>query len=214
MGPPGAGKGTQAARLARQEGLGRISTGDLLRAATQAGSDLGRVAEGYMTRGELVPDSLMLALVAEELDRPACARGAVYDGFPRTIEQAQGLERILAERGEAVDQVLVIEVPEEELVRRMAGRRVCQNCGKLYHISFDSAGEKDVCEGCGGRLVQRADDRPETIQRRLKVYRQETEPVLGYYEERTGVTPVRGDGEIDEVAAAIRSRLVTVETGA
>ncbi|MFN2420718.1 MAG: adenylate kinase [Gemmatimonadota bacterium] len=213
MGPPGAGKGTQAGRLATEEGLCRISTGDLLRAAVQAGSELGRVAEGYMTRGELVPDELMLDLVAEELNRPACAAGAVYDGFPRTIEQARALDRILEERGEGVDQVIVIEVPEGELIRRMSGRRVCQNCGKLYHISLLSAGERAVCEGCGGPLVQRADDRPETIQRRLSVHRQETEPVLAYYNERTGVSAVRGDREIDDVAAAIR-RLVTVESGA
>lgn len=214
MGAPGAGKGTQAERLAAAEGRCRISTGDLLRAAVGEGSDLGKLAEGYMTRGELVPDALMLDLVAEQLERPECDRGAVYDGFPRTVDQARGLEAILEARGEVVDQVVLIDVPEERLVERLAGRRVCKNCGKLYHISFDPPRQAGVCDVCGGELVQRKDDRPETIRRRLAVHRRETEPVLAFYAQRPGVTVVSGDRGIEEVAASIRRRLAAVESGA
>ena len=214
MGPPGAGKGTQAARLAEQEGLCRISTGDLLRAAVKAGSDLGRVAGEIMGRGELVPDDVMLDLVAEQLDQPACAGGAVYDGFPRTVAQARGLEELVAGRGETVDRVIRIEVGETELIRRISGRRVCQNCGKLYHLSFDPPRKDGVCDACGGTLIQRADDRPETVQRRLAVHREETEPVLAFYQERPGVTVVPGDREIEEVAASIRRLLDAVGSGA
>jgi adenylate kinase len=214
IGPPGAGKGTQATRLAAEQGLCRISTGDLLRAAAQAGSDLGRLAEDFMARGELVPDELILDLVAEELGRPGCAGGAVYDGIPRTVDQARGLAGILGEHGEAVERVIVIEVPESEIVRRLAGRRVCKNCEKLYHIGFAPPKVEGVCDACGGELIQRHDDRPETIQRRLAVYREQTEPVLAFYAERPGVTAVPGDRAVDEVAASIRHRLTAVGSGA
>lgn len=210
MGPPGAGKGTQAERLAHREGLCRVSTGDLLRAAVQAGSELGRSAERVMAKGELVSDEVILGLVSEALERPECSKGAVYDGFPRTVEQARGLDELLAGRGEKVDGVIVIEVPEEEILRRLSGRWVCQKCGKLYHYSLGSIGPDAVCEACGGRLTQRADDRPETIQRRLAVYREETEPVLAYYEEKPGITTVRGDRSIDEVAESIRRHVAAV----
>lgn len=210
MGPPGAGKGTQAERLATVEGLCRISTGDLLRAAVQEGRELGRQAERIMARGELVPDDVILDLVAEELDRQACSGGAVYDGFPRTLEQARRLDGLLQARGERVQAVLVIEVPEEEILRRLTGRRVCKNCGKLYYIGLDRPGQEGLCEACGGPLVQRADDQPETIQRRLAVYGEETEPVLAHYEERPGITLIRGDREVEDVADSIRLRLLAV----
>lgn len=213
MGPPGAGKGTQASRLAARYGLCRIATGDLLRAAQAAGTELGREAGARMKAGELVPDDVILEIVAEELDRPGCAGGAVFDGFPRTVAQAEGLERLLAERGEALERVLAIEVPEEEIVRRLSGRRVCETCGKLYNISFGSL-TSDRCEACGGALVQRADDRPETIRRRLAVYREETEPVLAWYAGpgRPDVIPVRGDQPIEAVESTIRQHLDAVES--
>ena len=137
MGPPGAGKGTQASRVAEDGGMCKISTGDLLREAVAAGTELGRKADATMKAGELVSDDVILGLVDEVLDRPECSGGAVFDGFPRTVDQAQGLERLLTERGESLEQVLIIEVPEAEIVRRISGRRVCKSCGKLYHISFD-----------------------------------------------------------------------------
>ncbi len=214
IGPPGAGKGTQAARLAADRGLCRISTGDLLREAIHAGSELGRLADGYMSQGELVPDDVILDLVTEVLGRSACAGGAVYDGFPRSLGQAEGLDRILEAGGERVDTVLEIDVPEEEILRRLAGRRVCKKCGKLYHISFGPPRVQGRCDVCGGELVQRPDDRPETIQRRLAVYRQTTAPVLAYYGERPGVTVIRGDAPVDEVATAIRRELAAVGSDA
>lgn len=207
MGPPGAGTGTQASRLADSEGICKISTGDLLREAVAESSELGREAEGYMKAGELVPDDLILGLVDEVLDRPVCETGAVFDGFPRTVEQAEGLGRSLQKRGESLDRVMVIEVPEDELVARLSGRRVCKSCGKMYHIRFDPPRVEERCDECGGELVQRPDDRPETIKRRLAVYEEETQPVREHYERRVGVTVIDGDRGIDEVAAEIRRRL-------
>ncbi len=213
MGAPGAGKGTQASRVASDEGLCRIATGDLLRAALAAGTPLGRQAESYMKAGELVPDDVILCMVDEELDRGPCASGAVFDGFPRTVEQARGLGRLLENRKAGLDRVLVIEVPEEEIVRRLSGRRVCQSCEKLYNKGFDPPRVEGRCDACGGDLVQRPDDRPETIRRRLAVYREETQPVIEFYERETSVpvTEIDGDRSIDEVAAAIRHQLEEVE---
>lgn len=213
MGAPGVGKGTQASRLAADQGLCRIATGDLLRAALAAGTPLGREAEGYMKTGELVPDEVVLEMVDEELDRGTCRAGAVFDGFPRTVEQARGLERLLAAREATLDLVLVIEVPVEEIVRRLSGRRVCQNCEKLYHLEFGPPRVEGRCDACGGNLVQRPDDRPETVRRRLAVYREETQPVIDFYERETPVpvTEIDGDRPIDEVAVAIRRRLEKVE---
>jgi adenylate kinase len=216
MGPPGAGKGTQSVRVARDEGLCRISTGDLLRAALDAGTPLGQQAESYMKAGELVPDDLMLGLVDEELDRKTCSDGAVFDGFPRTVQQAQGLGRLLEKRGAAIDQVMVIEVPEGEIVRRLSGRRVCESCEKLYHLSFGPPRQEGRCDACGGELKQRPDDQPETVRRRLAVYSEETQPVIDYYQRDAstslaGVTMIDGDDSIEDVASAIRDRLSHVE---
>lgn len=207
MGPPGAGKGTQASRVAEQGGLCKISTGDLLRAAVAAGSELGRKAEQTMKAGELVSDDVILGLVDEVLDRPECSEGAVFDGFPRTVEQAEGLQGLLSDRGATLDQVLIIEVPEAEIVRRLSGRRVCKKCGKLYHISFDPSQKDGVCDACGRELVQRPDDQPETIARRLTVYDEETAPVREHYAATTGVTAIDGDQPIDAVSEAIRREL-------
>jgi len=211
MGPPGAGKGTQASRVAEAGGMCKISTGDLLREALAAGTELGKRAERTMKAGELVSDDVILGLVDEVLERPACAGGAVFDGFPRTVEQARGLEELLERRGETLDRVVVIEVPEDEIVRRLSGRRVCKTCGKLYHISFDPPRQEGVCDACGGELVQRPDDQPETIARRLAVYREETAPVREYYAGTTGVTGIDGDQPMDEVAATIRRELAPAD---
>lgn len=213
MGPPGAGKGTQASRVASERGLCRISTGDLLRAALAEGTPLGHQAQSYMEAGNLVPDDVILSMVAEELDREACRQGAVFDGFPRTVEQVRGLQRLLEERNARLERVLVIQVPEEEIVRRISGRRVCQNCEKLYHMSFDPPAAEGLCDACGGELVQRPDDRPDTIRRRLAVYLEETQPVIEFYERETSVpvTEIDGDRPIDEVAGVIRRELEAVE---
>jgi adenylate kinase len=213
MGPPGAGKGTQASRVAAERGLCRIATGDLLRAALAEGTPLGRQAKGYMEAGNLVPDDVILGMVAQELDREACRAGAVFDGFPRTVPQVQGLGRLLEERGERLERVLVIVVPVEEIVARISGRRVCQTCEKLYHMSFDPPKVEGRCDACGGELVQRSDDRPDTIRRRLAVYLEETQPVIEFYERETSVpvTAIDGDRPIDEVADVIRRELEAVE---
>jgi adenylate kinase len=160
-----------------------------------------------MKAGELVSDDVILGLVDEVLDRPECVGGAVFDGFPRTVDQARGLEKLLSKRGESLDQVLIIEVPEAEIVRRISGRRVCKKCGKLYHTSFDPSRREGVCDACGGELVQRPDDQPETIARRLAVYGEETAPVREYYAGTTGVSAIDGDQPMDEVAQAIRREL-------
>lgn len=207
MGPPGAGKGTQASRLAEAEGICKISTGDLLREAVAEGSELGKKAEGIMQAGELVPDDLILDLVDDVLDRPACEGGAVFDGFPRTVEQAEGLESLLEKRGESLDRVMVIEVPDDELIARLSGRRVCKECGRMYHLRFDPPREEGRCDACGGELAQRPDDRPETIERRLSVYEEETRPVRDWYEARGDVTAIDGDRPIEAVSAAIRDEL-------
>ena len=207
MGPPGAGKGTQASRVAEEGGMCKISTGDLLREALAAGTELGRKAEKTMKAGELVSDDVILGLVDEVLDRSECSGGAVFDGFPRTVDQARGLERLLAQRGETLDQVLIIEVPETEIVTRLSGRRVCKTCGKLYHISFGPSRQEGVCDACGGELVQRPDDAPETITRRLAVYAEETAPVREHYAATVGVTAIDGDQPIDAVTEAIRREL-------
>lgn len=213
MGPPGAGKGTQASRVAAERGLCRIATGDLLRAGLADGTPLGHRAKSYMEAGNLVPDDLILGMVAQELDREGCRAGAVFDGFPRTVEQVVGLGRLLEERGEKLARVLVIEVPEEEIVRRISGRRVCQNCEKLYHMSFDPPKVEGRCDACGGELVQRPDDLPDTIRRRLAVYLEETQPVIEFYERETAVpvTAIDGDRPIDKVADVIRRELEAVE---
>lgn len=216
MGAPGAGKGTQAAQLAEDWALCRISTGDLLRSAVAAGTPLGQRAEAVMAAGDLVSDDLILELVEEELGREACAGGAVFDGFPRTLEQAMGLGRLLERRGCTVEQVVVIEVPDTEIVRRLSERRVCESCEKLYHLSFDPPGDDGRCTACGGGLRRRPDDEPETVFRRLDVYREQTQPVIEYYANegsasQAGVVKIDGNRSIDEVAEEIRERLAVVE---
>lgn len=203
MGPPGAGKGTQGELLSRGTGVPRLSTGDMLREARRRGTELGRRAASYMEAGELVPDDLILGLIDERLDRPGAGDGFILDGFPRTVAQAEGLAELLEGRDESLDAVVVLRVPEEELVRRLAGRRVCEECGEVTR-----AGAGPECPECGGRLVQRRDDRPETVRRRLQVYREETRPVLRWYRESdVRVVDVDGTGSVEEVHRDLRGRL-------
>lgn len=203
LGPPGAGKGTQAQRAAPRWGVPWIATGDMLREAVAAGSPLGRQAKAYLERGELVPDEVVISLVAERLDRDDTRKGFVLDGFPRTVAQARALGRLLAERGVALDRVLDLEVGEEELVRRLSGRRICGRCGACSHVQVSPPKAAGRCDRCGGELIQREDDRPETVRRRLAVYRTETRPLVEHYRAQGLLETIPGEGTVEEVFRAV-----------
>lgn len=203
MGPPGAGKGTQAQRLASELGIAHIATGDLFRAAVSQGTPLGQEAKKYLDAGQLVPDEVTVGMVRERLREPDCRAGFLLDGFPRTVPQAEALEKILEELGTSLDAVLDIQVPEEKLVARLTGRRVCRQCGANYHLLFSPPKTVGVCDRCGGELYQRSDDTEETVRQRLEVYRQQTAPLLDYYGERGLLRKVDGDQEVEKVFEAI-----------
>ncbi|MFW6192508.1 MAG: adenylate kinase [Gemmatimonadota bacterium] len=204
MGPPGAGKGTQGDRLAEEAGVPRYATGDMLREARRRGTGLGERAAEFMDAGELVPDEVVLGIVRDVLASRRASDGFVLDGFPRTREQAEGLASILDRQGVSLDAVVYLDVPEEELVRRLSSRRVCSECGA---VGRDADGGS--CDECGGDLEQREDDRPGTVRRRLEVYRERTEPVLEWYRNaaEVAVETVDGTGTVDEVASRLRERL-------
>jgi adenylate kinase len=210
MGPPGAGKGTQAKRIAGRLNACHVSTGDLFRIAVSQGTTLGKKAEEYMTRGELVPDDVVVGIVKERLALPDCAGDVVLDGFPRTVAQAEALEAILEELGMKIDAVISLEVPEEVLVERAIGRRVCGSCGASYHMVFDPPPPGGRCT-CGAELRQRKDDTEETVSNRVRVYERETQPLLGFYGKRGYLRRVDGTGTIDDVSYAIVKALGTVE---
>jgi adenylate kinase len=202
MGPQGAGKGTQADIIGPRLGLAKLSTGDLFREAIAADSPLGREIKGPYDRGELIPDDLTLGLVEERLealDDDPDVRGALFDGFPRTRAQAEGLDAVLAKRGERIDAVVEISVPRDVLIARMAGRRVCPNCGATYHVEFNPPKVEGICDRCGHQLIQRDDDTPEAIGRRLDLYDEKTAPLLAFYEERGLLRRVSGEQSIDKV---------------
>lgn len=207
LGPPGAGKGTQAKRLAERLSLPHVSTGDILRDAANAGTPLGLEAKRYMNDGRLVPDSVIVGLVEERLARPDAARGFILDGFPRTVGQAEALDAMLARHGTPLDAVVQIAVPREELVRRLAGRRVCAACGTMYHVSLGPPRRDGRCDSCDGELVQRDDDREETITRRMEVYERETAPLVARYRAAGLLREVSGTGARDEVLGRITGAL-------
>ena len=210
LGPPGAGKGTQAQRLVDDFGLPYYATGNILRDAVQVGSELGREAKQYMERGQLVPDDLICGVIAERLDSGDALDGFLLDGFPRTIGQAEMLERALDERGRSLTAVLLIEAPDEEVIRRLSGRRTCLKAGHVYHVEFDPPGTEGVCDQDGSRLVQRDDDKPETIRKRLLEYHQQTEPLIAWYGERGLVRRFDGTLPPDDVHSRIRATLATL----
>jgi adenylate kinase len=204
FGPPGAGKGTQGTMLAETRGMLKISTGDILRDGARAGTVLGIEARKYMDAGELVPDPVILGLVREAIEAAPAANGFIMDGFPRTIPQAEGVDAMLAEIGRPVDSVIVLDVDDEELVKRLSGRRSCPNCGSVFNLFSDPPQKDELCDRCGAALVQRADDRRETVVRRLAVYKQQTAPIIAYYQQRgVPVEHIAGDRPIDEVQANI-----------
>jgi adenylate kinase len=204
LGPPGAGKGTQARELAQAWRVPQIATGDILREAVAAGTPLGHEAKRYMDQGALVPDDVIVAVVKERLARPDARRGFVLDGFPRTIGQAEALTQILKELGPELDAVVYFNVPEAELLRRLTGRRVCRQCGSTFHMVSAPPAKPGVCDRCGGPLYQREDDSEATVANRLRVYERQTAPLLDYYRDRGLLRSVRGDGTMAAVGAAIR----------
>lgn len=205
LGPPGVGKGTQATRLADTVGWEHVSTGDLLRAARRDGSELGKKAQGYMDAGELVPDELILGLVRDHLKGIAPEAGILFDGFPRTVAQAEGLDGVLRGVYRRVDRVVVFEASEEELVRRLSGRRSCPKCGGVFNVHFTPSKVEGKCDRCGGDMVLRADDEPDTVRRRLVVYREQTEPLIEWYEGTDSpVHRVDAEQSVDLVHQAFR----------
>ena len=199
MGTPGAGKGTQAKLLASRFGACHISTGDVLREAVRGGSKLGLEAKRYMEQGLLVPDDVVIGIVAERLDGADCKGGFLLDGFPRTVAQAKALDALLSRRGQPLGGVLLIALPREDALKRLAGRRVCEQCGAMFHSSFDPPAQPDRCDRCGGRLVQRADDREETVRHRMEVYARETAPVLEHYRAAGLLCEIDGTGSREDV---------------
>ncbi len=209
LGPPGVGKGTQGALLTESFGWERIATGDLLRGARRDGTELGRQAQSYMDAGNLVPDELIVALVREHLKKLPPERGVVFDGFPRTLAQAEALDQVLPEVGRKVDAVLLLEAPADVLVKRLSGRRSCPQCERIYNIHFDPPVTEGTCDECGARLIQRKDDLPDTVRHRLSVYRDQTRPLVTHYEEgSTPVLRIEGDRKLEHVTRAIRRSLV------
>jgi adenylate kinases len=207
MGPPGAGKGTQAALIVDKYHIPHISTGDMFRAAVKEGTPLGLEAKRYMDAGGLVPDSVTIGIVKERLAKPDCKAGFILDGFPRTLEQAAALDGTLLALGIKLSGVLNIAVPDAELVRRATGRRICKGCGATYHVEFNPPVSPAKCDKCGGEIYQRADDTEATVAKRLAVYQAQTQPLIGYYREKRLYTEVDGRQPIEEVFAAIETSL-------
>jgi adenylate kinase len=210
FGPPGAGKGTQADRLRQDFQLPFISTGEMLRSNVKEGTELGREAKRYMDAGELVPDELMVKMAAERLQEPDAQDGFILDGFPRTIEQAKALDKQLSELGRRVTAALLVDVPDEEVIRRLSGRRVCVKAGHNYHVEFDPPKHEGVCDQDGSRLIQRDDDKPEVVKNRLKVYHDQTEPLVDYYDEQGLMRRIDGTRDPTDVHAHIRAVIATL----
>jgi len=204
FGPPGSGKGTQASLLKEKYGLVHIATGDILREAVSNKTEVGLKAKSYMDRGELVPDDVVIAIVKDKLQSIGEA-GFILDGFPRTIAQAGALDRVLFDLGKPLDAVVNLQVDEEELVRRLSGRRVCPSCGEPYHVDSKPPKIEEVCDKCGTALLHREDDKPEAIRNRLRVYREQTEPVLDYYASKSILKNINAVGDIEQVASRIAS---------
>jgi adenylate kinase len=204
LGPPGAGKGTQARELAREWGVPHVATGDMLREAMTAGTPLGREAKQFYDRGELVPDDVILKMVAERFQRPDAAQGFILDGFPRTIAQADGLGAMLDALGQKVGAVIYFDVAEPELVRRLTGRRLCRKCQTPFHVVSAPPKRVGVCDSCGGDLYQRVDDSEATVRNRLEVFERQTAPLLDYYRRRGVLRTVSGEGSVDRIRQDLR----------
>jgi adenylate kinase len=211
MGPPGAGKGTQAERIVSEFGIPHISTGDMFRAAIKEGTPLGLEAKSYMDQGKLVPDEVTIGIVRERLSKPDTKQGALMDGFPRTVAQAEALDRMVEDLGMKIDHAINLEVDRDQLLARLTGRRVCKSCGSTYHVEFNPPAKEGICDKCGGELYQRADDTAETVATRLDVYFKQTAPLLEYYTGKGVLRSVNGEAGIDEVYREISGILRGVE---
>ena len=203
LGAPGAGKGTQAKKIAAKYAIPHISTGDIFRANIKNNTELGQKAKTYMDKGELVPDELVVDLIMDRFKEADCANGYVLDGFPRTIPQAEALDKALTELGDKIDYAINVEVPDENIVNRMSGRRACVDCGATYHIAYAPTSKEGICDKCGGGLILRDDDKPETVLKRLGVYHEQTQPLIDYYTEAGILKEVDGTIDINDVFAEI-----------
>lgn len=207
MGLPGAGKGTQAEKINEKYNIPHISTGDMFRLAIKEGTDLGKKAKEYMDQGNLVPDEVTIGIVKERLAKDDCADGFLLDGFPRTIAQAEALQELTADLNKTIDYVLHVDVPEEKLVERLTGRRICPTCGTTYHVVYNPPKEEGICDKDGSQLIQRDDDQPETVKKRLAVNVEQTQPLLDFYQDKGYLVKVDGDRDIDDVFSDIESIL-------
>lgn len=207
LGPPGAGKGTQAKLMQQQTGMSHISTGDLLREAIAIGSPIGAQAHAFMERGELVPDGLVIGMIEDRLGHAGADPTFILDGFPRTVAQADALEQLLTAKHIPLDHVMNIEVPREDVVRRLSGRRTCARCGTMFHVDFDPPRQAGACDRCGGELYQREDDREETIRARLEVYDKATKPLTAFYRSRGLLRDIDGTGTAAQVLERMRAQL-------
>ncbi|WP_249872559.1 adenylate kinase [Oceanobacillus saliphilus] len=207
MGLPGAGKGTQAEKINEKYNIPHISTGDMFRLAIKEGTDLGMKAKEYMDQGDLVPDEVTIGIVKERLSKPDCANGFLLDGFPRTIAQAEALQQLLTDLDRSIDHVLHVDVPEKNLVERLTGRRICPTCGTTYHVVYNPPKEEGICDKDGSQLIQRDDDQPETVKKRLSVNIEQTQPLLDFYQDKGYLVKVNGDRDIEEVFQDIQSIL-------
>lgn len=203
LGAPGAGKGTQAVKVAEALHVPHISTGDIFRANIKNGTELGKKAKAFMDAGKLVPDELTCDLVADRLAQPDCTEGFILDGFPRTIPQAEALEKVLSDLGTKIDFAVNIDVPDEAIVSRMGGRRACVGCGATYHVVFNPPKKENICDTCGQTLILRDDDKPETVQTRLSVYHEQTQPLIDFYAKKDALVSVDGTQQMDDVFKAI-----------
>ena len=207
LGPPGAGKGTQAQKIVDRYHIPQISTGDILRVAVKGKTPLGAKAKEFMDQGKLVPDDLVIGIIEERLKASDCRPGFILDGFPRTIAQGEALQPILAKMGKSIDHVINIEVEDEELVRRLTGRRTCKNCGAMFHMIFYPPQKEGLCDRCGGPLYQRDDDKEETIRTRLKEYQRQTAPLIQHYQGKKKLRSIPGTGEQDRIFERIARQL-------
>ena len=199
LGAPGAGKGTQAKKIAARYEIPHVSTGDIFRANIKGGTELGMKAKTFMDQGMLVPDEITIGMLMDRIYEADCAKGYVLDGFPRTIPQAESLTKALKDAGEAIDYAVNVDVPDENIVSRMGGRRACVSCGATYHVEFNAPKTEGICDSCGEKLILRDDDKPETVQKRLDVYHEQTQPLIDYYKKAGVLKEVDGTKNMEEV---------------